>query len=179
VTAVTNLNPGEKQIVQDDINHLLSRLRPRDRTELIECGFDHASACEVFAMPAVLARVFHHGGAPAAIIAFHALTPRALNVSLLASPDWPKVARAAWRWGTREARPHLLHIGFRRAECRTMEGHADAVRFLERLGFRRECLIRNFGASGAAFIQYAWRSEDHVSRPYTQGAAGAATARAA
>lgn len=165
--------------MHDDLDRLLSRLRPRDRTELMECGFDHASACEAFAVPAVLMRVFRHGSDPAAVIAFHALTPRALVVSMVASHDWPKVARSAWRWGMRDARPHLLHLGFRRAECRTMAGHADAVRFLERLGFRRECLVPHFGASGATFIQYAWRIEDHVSRPYTQGATAGATTTAA
>jgi hypothetical protein len=162
--------------MNNDIDRLLSRLRPRDRDELIECGFDHASACETFAVPPVLMHIFHHAGDPAAAIAFHALTPRALNVSMVASRDWPKVARSAWRWGTRIARPHLLQQGFRRAECRTMEGHADAVRFLERLGFRRECRVPNFGASGTAFIQYAWRIEDHVSRPYTQGSSRATAA---
>lgn len=162
--------------MQQDLQRLMTTLRPRDRTELIECGFDHDSACEVFAVPAVLMRLFHHDGAPVAVIAFHALTPRALSASMLAAPAWPRVRFEAWRWATREARPFLLQRGYRRAECRTMEGHAEAERFLLRLGFVRECRVSNYGASGVPFIQYAWRIEDHVSRPNTQARAGAAGA---
>ena len=97
-------------------------------------------------------------------------------VSMLATPSWRRVTHEAWRWGTREARPFLLQRGYRRAECRTMAGHADAERFLQRLGFVRECLVSNYGASGVPFIQYAWRIEDHVSRPNTQARTGAARA---
>jgi hypothetical protein len=163
--------------MQQDLQRLLSALRPRDRTELMECGFDYDSASEALSVPAVLSRMFHRDGGPVAVIAFHAMTPRALSVSMVATPAWPRVMREAWRWGTRVARPHLLQLGFRRAECRTMAGHAEAERFLQHLGFVRECLITSYGASGAAFIQYAWRIEDHVSRPYTQAGAGS-TARA-
>jgi hypothetical protein len=52
-----------------------------------------------------------------------------------------------------------------------MEGHADAIRFLGRLGFVRECHVPEFGAHGATFIQYAWRLNDHVPLQITQDAA--------
>lgn len=158
-----------------DISSLLSRLRPRDREELVEYGFDHASALAAFAAPAVLSRVFSARASPQAFIAFHALTPRALVVSMVAAPEWRSVLRDVWRWSQREAKPQLLRLGYHRAECRTMQGHEDAIRFLEHLGFRQECPIPDFGASGAAFIQYAWRLENHVPHQDTQGATRAAT----
>ena len=149
---------------------IFDRLRARDADELREYGTDAGGAVAAFAVPSVLARVFAAGNEPVAIVAFHRLTPRALAVSLMATDAWPRVARAVVRWAVREARPFLLNRGFARAECRTLEGHADAIRLLEHLGFILECRVPSFGACGAAFLQYAWRLNDHVHQN-TQGAA--------
>ncbi len=155
---------------------IMGRLRPRDAAELVEYGLDREAAALAFAAPAVLARAFVHAGEPTAIIAFHRLTPKTVVASLMATDAWPHVARAAVRWGIREARPALLREGYVRAECRTMEGHADAIRLLERLGFIRECRVPNFGATGAAFLQYAWRLDDHVLIQVPEGATAATPA---
>lgn len=162
--------------MQDDIRNILERLRPRDAFELSEYGFDLGTAEAAFCAPAVLAKTFAHNGTPQAVVTFHALTPRALAVSLMATCHWPRVARAVMAWGVRVARPSLLSLGFERAECRTLEGHADAIRFLERLGFVRECRVPHFGATGASFVQYAWRLNDHVPVQSTQSPTTAAPA---
>lgn len=147
----------------DAARSIMGRLRTRDAVELAELGIDVEAAALAFASPSVLARVFAHDTEPTAIVAFHRLTPKTVAASLMATHDWPHVARAVVRWGIREARPALLSAGYARAECRTQAGHADAIRLLERLGFVCECRVPNFGASGAAFLQYAWRLDDHVS----------------
>jgi hypothetical protein len=160
----------------DDVRSILSRLRLRDERELHEYGLEVESAALALASPAILARVFAHQGRAAAIVAFHRLTPKALVVSMMATDDWPHVARAVLRWGWREARPALIDAGFERAECRTIEGHVEAIELLERLGFVRECLLPRFGAHGASFLQYAWRLNDHVPIQLTQSTAASATA---
>jgi RimJ/RimL family protein N-acetyltransferase len=154
---------------------IMARLRARDAAELAELGIDPDTAATAFASPAVLAHVFAYEDRPAAIVAFHCLTPKTVAASLMATDEWPRVARGVVRWGVREARPALLRQGFARAECRTMEGHDPAIRLLERLGFVCECRVPNFGASGAAFLQYAWRLEDHVPVQSAEGAAAATT----
>jgi RimJ/RimL family protein N-acetyltransferase len=146
----------------DDIRSIMAGLRDRDRRELEEYGFDREAAALAFASPAIVARVFAHEGRPVAVVAFHHLTPKALVVSMMATDAWRRVARAALRWGLGEAKPSLLSLGYERAECRTMQGHAEAIGLLERLGFVCECRLARFGASGAAFLQYAWRLSDHV-----------------
>lgn len=155
-----------------------NNLRARDRAEIACYGYTPAMAVEAFLVPAVLARAFNDAQGPQALIAFHALTPATLAVSLMATERWPAVARRVFRWGHARARPFLLDRGFLRAECRTMEGHDDAIRFLERLGFVRECHVPVFGATGATFIQYAWRLNDHVPLQIAQDAAAATTTTA-
>ena len=161
-----------------DIRSVVARLRARDALELAEYGIDPEGAVRAFAAPAVAARLFSYRDVPVAIVTFHQLTPKALVASMMATDDWPRVARAVVRWGVRVARPALLAQGFERAECRTMEGHADAIRLLERLGFVLECRLPRFGASGAAFLQYAWRINDHVHVQNTEGAAATSAADA-
>jgi hypothetical protein len=158
----------------EDIRSILARLRERDARELEAYGMDLASAALAFASPAILARVFAHEGRAVAIVTFHRLTPKALVVSMMATDDWPFVGRAVVRWGWREARPALIGLGYERAECRTIEGHAEAIELLERLGFVRECLLPRFGAQGASFLQYAWRLNDHVPIQLAEGAAATA-----
>jgi len=160
----------------EDIRSIMARLRERDVRELAAYGMDIESAALAFASPGILARVFAHEGRPAAIVTFHRLTPKALAVSMMATDDWPLVARAVVRWGWRDARPRLIAAGYERAECRTIEGHVEAIALLERLGFVRECLLPRFGAQGASFLQYAWRLNDHVPIQLTQGAATASAA---
>lgn len=160
-------------LIHADIEAVCDRLRARDREELACYGWTPADATSAFLQPAVLARAFHDAHGPQALIAFHALTPATLAVSLMATDRWPAVARRVFRWGHASAKPLLLARGFLRAECRTLEGHADAIRFLERLGFVRECHVPLFGANGAPFIQYAWRLNDHVPFQVTQNAAAA------
>lgn len=150
--------------MRDDIRSILARLRARDARELAEHGFDVEAAALALASPAILARVFAHEGRQTAIVTFHRLTPKALVVSMMATDDWPFVARAVLRWGVAKARPALIASGFERAECRTIEGHVEAIELLERLGFVRECLLPRFGAHGASFLQYAWRLQDEELR---------------
>jgi hypothetical protein len=140
----------------DALAALLSNLRARDIEELHEVGMTpdvvHAT---LDAMPAVEFKIF----GSIAFIAFHAITPRCLQVAMLATDEWPSVAREVYRWGVRECRPKLLALGYRRAEVRTQEGHEDAIRMLEHFGFELECRIPRYGASGATFLQYRWQLE--------------------
>ncbi len=160
----------------DAARSIMGRLRARDAVELAELGIDPESAALAFSGPAALARVFAHGDVPTAIVAFHRLTPKTVAASLMATDDWPHVARAVVRWGMRGARPALLAQGYARAECRTQEAHGPAIRLLEHLGFVCECRVPNFGACGAAFLQYAWRLDDHVPVQSAESTTAAATA---
>ena len=157
----------------EDVSAVCARLRARDCEELAAYGWTPEDARQAFLQPAVLSRAFSDGEGAQALIAVHAVTPACLAASLMATDRWPHVARRAFRWGHVTARPRLLAQGYMRAECRTMEGHADAIRFLERLGFVRECDVPLYGARGATFHQYAWRLKDHVPVQITQDARAA------
>lgn len=148
----------------DQARFVLNYCRARDRAE-IEAVIGYERACAGFLEPwlesAVLAEVFAHEGEPAALIAVHEITARTVALSLVATYRWRRVALAVAKWARRQCMPELLARGYRRAECRAIDGHDEARRFLEFLGFTLECRCPEFGRNGEAFLQYAWRSKDH------------------
>jgi hypothetical protein len=161
---------------RDEARYVLAHCRARDRIE-IEAAADYgvAAASIVEMLPvAVLSKILLHNGAPTALIMFHELTPSALTVSMIATDDWPHVAMAAVKWGLRNAKPYLLARGYRRAECRAIDGHKDAIDFLRFLGFQIEARVPEFGRNGETFIQLAWRLSDHPSRAKTRRVEAAA-----
>lgn len=136
----------------------VSNLRARDKRELDEIGVPRDVVADVLVRGHVVGAIFPHQWLPAAVVAFHPITARCVSASLLATDDWPKVARRVIRWGVRVAKPKLLSLGFTRAECRVMSGHDDAIRLLQFLGFKPECILDGYGSSGVDFIQYSWRA---------------------
>jgi hypothetical protein len=140
----------------DPVQRLLSRLRQRDCEELTEYGFTRAQAEQSMRQPHVDFCMWSTEAGPAAAMWFDALTPRALCVSLLATDEWDQVALSVIKYGVRVVRPKLLRLGYTRAECRTMDGHEDAIRLLTHMGFACECRLDGNGATGRDFLQFAW-----------------------
>ena len=148
-------------IDRERLAHLLANLRTRDREEMAALGVDDETAVHLLTRTAIFGAVFQWRGSPAAVMAFHRAGDRTVEVSMLATGAWPKVALSVIRWGLEFAKPQLLAMGFDRAQCLTMEGYDEAIRFLEFMGFRREGRIAP-KSSPVAFIRYAWRVRDHV-----------------
>jgi hypothetical protein len=146
-------------LTKEGLQDLFTRLRARDIEECNEYGIAPHFHAEMLVANAVCGDIFTWKHRPAAFVAFHALTPRSLAVSMFASDDWPHVARRMIKWAV-VAKAGLLSRGYTRAECRTMDKHDDAIRMLEHLGFQLECRLPGYGASGRDFHQYAWTLQE-------------------
>jgi len=144
---------------------VLRHCRARDRAEIdAVVGYQNALGTffEHWLDAAVLATVIRDQDTPAVLVAAHEVTARTVSLSLIATDRWRRAALAVAKWAKRECMPQLLAAGYRRAECRAIDGHVDAQSFLEFLGFTLECRCPEFGRNGETFLQYAWRSKDHV-----------------
>ena len=87
---------------------------------------------------------------------------------------------SAWAWGSektalcmpeisRWARGNIIKyidiVGATRIEARTIHSHHEAHRWLEWLGFRKECVLPEWGKDKTDFLLYTWlRSRHAVSR---------------
>ncbi|MBI1213979.1 MAG: hypothetical protein GC190_21160 [Alphaproteobacteria bacterium] len=123
---------------RDEARYVLAHCRARDRAEIeATADFDAAAASILDMLPlAAASNIFRCNGVPAALTMFHEMTPAALTVSMIATDEWPSVAIDAMRWGLRRAKPHLIARGYRRAECRAIDGPQGRDRFPPLPGFR-------------------------------------------
>jgi hypothetical protein len=84
------------------------------------------------------------------------------QVWMFATDDWKDVAFDVTRFIRRIMIPSLEQCGCHRAECRSMEGHEEAHRWLETLGAYKESDLPHYGRNGEMFYLYRW------TRPITQ-----------
>jgi hypothetical protein len=152
--------------IEEALLYIIDNARPRDVVEMM------ATRTPTMPLPrhtvgplweaAEYAQIFGAGDEPICFVMFHALTTRALSASLISTPRFHEIARPLLSWGLKEFKPAALRKGYNRLECRTMSGHLEAIELLERLGFQREVVLRDYGAHGETFFQYAWRLPDNV-----------------
>jgi hypothetical protein len=150
------------------IKHIIQNCRARDRAEIealygLEATLDSAPA---WAAQACLLQIFDWRTKPVAFVAVHALTHTVCLLSMIATEDWPRVAPSVIRWAKREAMPKLTAMHFKRAECRSIEGHPEAIRFLQHLGFEVEAYVKRYGRAGEDFIQFAYTRPRAIQRNY-------------
>lgn len=93
---------------------------------------------------------------PVVAIGARPIHPGVWSVFMFATDLWPSVALSTTRFVRRVMIPALRSTGAHRAECRSMEGHAQAQRWLERLGARREATLEGYGREGQNFHVYCW-----------------------
>lgn len=143
-----------------DMTWIGGNLREADAREIFcqvpEGTLGSSMAASVFlGLPEAWTRVATLDGQPVAAFGFQPFTV----------PVW-----IAWAWGTRRMtraipaitrwcwskEPELLELGVRRVEARSIAGHEQAHRWLERLGCRREADLPDHGRNGELFHLYAW-----------------------
>ena len=156
-----------------DVMHVCRHMRAVDRTEAWETrwpGLDGEPDPDALAADLIAARPYalmmnavfpmiggYHDGQPAALLGAVEIWPRVVQVMMLATDDWPKVARGTFRHVRDRMIPALRAHGAIRAQCFVMEAHGEACRFVEHLGAELDARLEHYGRSGAAFRLYRWR----------------------
>jgi hypothetical protein len=153
------------------IDYILRHARSRDINEITATvTYDLDLVARLYEQ-APFKKIFRaKDGEPVAFAMFTPLTPVALSASFIATDRWREVALDFMFWGLKFFKPAALGGGFKRLECRTIAGHADAIEMLTRLGFKHEAEIRDYGRNGEVFHQYAWCLSDDVHIPENAGA---------
>ena len=143
---------------------VLEDLRDWDRREIFatleeQDPFDLAE--KIVFLPGVQGAVFSSQGAPVAAAGATPLWPGVAGVWAFGTDRFPEVGLAATRYVRRVLTPNLLAAGFHRAECKSMEGHEEAHRWLEACGLHREATHPKYGRNGETFHTYAFvRGDD-------------------
>ncbi len=151
-----------------DLLYVADNMREWDRREIFANRWDDDPAPLVSGLLAggEFGWVAGDGGLP--IAAFGAVPTWAGNwqVWMFATDEWPKVALGVTRFIKKVMIPALEEVGCHRAECRSMEGHAVAHRWLEALGAHKESELPHYGRDGETFYLYCWTRP--ITRPHSQ-----------
>lgn len=176
-----------------DLTYIGANLRPEDYREtmcqLPEGTLGSSALAEIYlGLAPGWSWVATVNGQPAAVFGFQPFTTPVWIAFALGTRRITRAIPAITRWcWSQEQR--LIDAGVRRLEARTIEGHDQAHRWLERLGCSRVCELPDHGRNGELFYLYAWhlgagrptqnsryRIKPHVLPQASQGAeAGAAS----
>ncbi len=144
-----------------DITRVVEHMRAEDIFEVYSGRFDktpQALMTDLWkakrAALGFLALCAEDGRAIALLAAFLEAPARA-SVLMVATDEWPEIARAATRYAIRKAIPAYLG-GVKSAECRCWEGHSVSRRWLERLGFRAVATLPHHDENGSTVMLYRW-----------------------
>lgn len=91
-----------------------------------------------------------------AVIGATELWPGMWSVGMFATDDFKHIGLPLTRWVKRVMIPAIVRQGIRRGECRSIEGHTVAHRWLEMLGAVPQSEARQYGKGGETFITYVW-----------------------
>lgn len=81
--------------------------------------------------------------------------PGRASVIMIATDEWPRIAKAATRYAMRTAIPAYL-AGVRSAECRCWAENLISRLWLARLGFKRVADLEQHDDLGSTFMLYRW-----------------------
>lgn len=97
---------------------------------------------------------------PIAVIGAGPCHPGVWNVHMFATDNFSKIAISLTKFVKRVIIPSLAASGAHRVECKSMDGHEDAQRWLEFLGAQRESTLPEYGREAEDFHLYVWRRDN-------------------
>lgn len=156
--------PELPQIDAAAVDHILANLRASDRRELEATNWSLDGLAERVMNTQDFAFFAAHRDTPAALIGAVPMWPKVWSVFAFGTDDFQKVGLRLTKFARRYIIPAVLNSGAHRMECASIEGHDEAHRWLEALGFHRECSMMCYGRDGETFYRYVMLGGDDVLR---------------
>lgn len=145
----------------DDLLGIARNMRDSDRREIFATRFDNDIASlvtDLLASDPLGGIMLTQDGAAVAAIGASEMWPGNWALWMFATDRWPEVAMEATRFARGTLQRALLGLGGRRAECRSIDGHFIAHRWLGRLGAEAEAVYPGFGRNGETFIGFVFHA---------------------
>lgn len=138
--------------------HVIERMRDWDRREIFAT---RAADSEITLLTSVLdtgdvSWVAGNGLEPIAAFGCAPLWSGVWSMWFFATNELSEIGLSVTKFVIRSIIPRLFEGGAHRLECRSMDGHEDAHRWLVTLGAHREGTLRGYGRNREDFHVYAW-----------------------
>lgn len=102
-----------------------------------------------------VAHIAYKDRTPVAAVGAHEMWPGVWSVWAFGTDRFSEVGLSLTRFVRKTLIPALIKAGAHRGECRSIEGHTEAHRWLEALGMQREAEHPGMGKSGETFYTYS------------------------
>lgn len=157
------MHPKEPMIVRkvesDEVRHVLRNMRDSDRREIFATRFseepDEVADNIMLMCPELAWTVGTVSAGPIAVVCAVPLWPGVWSLGMMATDKLPLIGLSLTKWVKNKMIPALKSGNFQRAECHSIEGHTFAHKWLELLGFTRECSLARYGKNGETFHVYS------------------------
>lgn len=150
-----------KQIADSplQIMPVISAMREADRAEIFatrfsDCLIDFSNDVLAAGSPSWVSGM--DGLGPIAVFGASERWPGMYDMWLFATNDFQHIGKSMTKLIRNAIVPGLFEAGARRLECRSMESHNHAHRWLETAGARSEAVIPNYGKHGENFRVFSW-----------------------
>lgn len=150
-TKLTKLN-------KEDILYVANNMREMDRIEIFSGRWtddiqDFADSIQTDNGFGFVAGI---EGTPIAVFGAIPISPTLWNVYMFATDRFPEVSLTVTRFVKKVMIPSVEKMGMFRAECRSIDGHRSAHRWLSVLGFKHEAVCELVGKDGQTFHLFAF-----------------------
>jgi hypothetical protein len=144
------------------VMYVASNMREADKAEIYATRWTRSPidlAEDICRIPGPKWIAHAKGAGPVAAYGAMPMWPGVWSLYLFATPHFLRVAGAVTRHIRRVMMPSLALAGAHRAEARSSAHHVEAHAWLERLGARREGVLKGYGRDGEDFISFVWDVE--------------------
>ncbi len=99
---------------------------------------------------------------PIAIVGVIPIWPGVWSAMMFATDDFLQIGKDLTKFSYRRIMPSVFKAAPKRIECRSIDGHVTAQKWIEFMGMKYETTNKNFGKGGEDFHTYAWVEGDPV-----------------
>ena len=141
------------------VTHVITNMREWDRREIFATKFygrEGEQLHEAVMNAGPVSWVAYHEMEPVAVFGCAPMWPGVWSMWFFATDSLPKIGMGVTKLIIRYIVPMLWEGGAHRLECRSMEGHVEAQRWLETIGATREATLHGYGREGEDFHVYTW-----------------------
>lgn len=141
-------------VTQDDLAYVTERLRPDDDRELEATRFDGCRLADsIYVAQGAAYTGYDRDGNPAVVGGLTTVSPGVAQAWMFGTPRLPEVAVAMHRQA-RILIEAALNGPAHRIQAYSADFHVDAHRWLKRLGFEIESVMRQHGKGGEDFYMF-------------------------
>jgi len=137
-----------------DVLHIAQNMREWDAKEIYANRFEDSPE----AISAIAAETLYSWtlglDEPIAFVGAYPMWPKVWNVWMFATPRVKEIGLPMTQWVLKTFNRGIARSGAHRVECKSMEGHTEAHRWLEALGAEREAAHPYYGKGGETFYTY-------------------------